>query len=231
MVETRLYTFLHGRFYHNQVTNCHATTKYKYMSPMFQQAQNTIQNGERDEVNPWLERTQWLPCLVGMERPDLLACVKEPVADADPRKDEEAEPVEAAIWAAMNGLARFSQASVIDRIGVFVRLEAIRTEKHQTRFQPLQPYMDKDAIVKHARPWQQMLMFFARTQKEHAWKSPGYRFTRRQREAWEALVRQAEREAEGEDVEGEDTEEEREEIDEETMDERDEAIEGEEEQG
>jgi hypothetical protein len=30
----------------------------------------------------------------------------------------------------MDGLVRFSQASVIDRIGVFVRLEAIRTEKH-----------------------------------------------------------------------------------------------------
>jgi hypothetical protein len=49
-------------------------------------------------------------------------------------------------------LVRFSQASVINRIGVFVRLEAIRTEKHQTQFQPLQPYMDKDAIVKHVRP-------------------------------------------------------------------------------
>jgi hypothetical protein len=53
----------------------------------------------------------------------------------------------------MDGLVRFSQASVIDRISVFVRLEAICTEKHQTRFQLLQPYMDKDAIVKHVRPW------------------------------------------------------------------------------
>jgi uncharacterized C2H2 Zn-finger protein len=35
-------------------------------------AQNTIQAGETDEVNPWLERTQWLPYLVGMERPELL---------------------------------------------------------------------------------------------------------------------------------------------------------------
>jgi hypothetical protein len=40
-----------------------------------------------------LERTQWLPYLVGIERPKLLACI-----------------------------------------------EAIGTEKHQTRFQPLQPY-------------------------------------------------------------------------------------------
>jgi hypothetical protein len=68
--------------------------------------------------------------LVGIERPNLLACVEEPVSNADPRKDEEAEPVEAAIWAAMDRLVRFSQASVIDQISVFVRLEAIRTEKY-----------------------------------------------------------------------------------------------------
>ncbi|KAI2475472.1 DUF3505 multi-domain protein [Pyrenophora tritici-repentis] len=109
-------------------------------------AQTTIQEGERDEVNPWLERTQWLPYLVGIERPDLLACIEEPVAEPDARQEQQAEPVEAAIWAAMDGLARFSQASVIDRIGVFVRLEAIRTEMHQTRFQPLQPYMDKTPL-------------------------------------------------------------------------------------
>ena len=89
-----------------------------------------------------------------------------------------------------------------------MRLEAIRTEKHQTQFKPLQPYMDKDAIVKHTRPWQQMLMFFTRTQKEHRWKSPRYLFTRRQREAWETLVREARRtaEAEAEDAEEADKE-------------------------
>jgi superfamily II DNA helicase RecQ len=195
-------------------------------------AQNTIQDGERDEVNPWLERTQWLPYLVGMERPDLLACVEEPVTEPDPRKEEEAEPVEAAIWTAMDGLARFSQTSVIDRIGVFVRLEAIRTEKHQTRFQPLQPYMDKEAIVKHVRPWQQVLMFFARTQREHTWKSPQYRFTRRQREAWEALIEQAERVAGGEEEEREEVEggEGMEAMDEETMDEVEGEMEAEEEE-
>jgi hypothetical protein len=81
---------------------------------------------------------------------------------------------------------------------VFVRLEAIRTEKHQTRFQPLQPYMDEKSISEHVWPWQQMLIFFARTQREHTWKSPKYRFTRRQREAWEALVEEAQRSARGE---------------------------------
>jgi hypothetical protein len=38
----------------------------------------------------------------------LLACIEEPVRVADPRKDEEAELVEAAIWAAMDRLARLS---------------------------------------------------------------------------------------------------------------------------
>jgi RecQ family ATP-dependent DNA helicase len=164
-------------------------------------AQNTIQEGEQDEVNPWLERTQWLPYLVGMERPELMACIKEPVAELDPRgrhgDEQRAEPVEAAMWEAMDGLARVSQASVVRRVGVFVRLEAIRTEKHQTRYQPLQPYMDKQTIVKHVRPWQQIVMFFARTQREHAWKSPRYWFARRQRDAWEAFVEEAERIAEG----------------------------------
>jgi RecQ family ATP-dependent DNA helicase len=180
-------------------------------------AQNTIQDGERDEVNPWLERTQWLPYLVGMERSELMACIAEPVTEPDPRQEQQAEPVEAAIWVAMGGLARFSQASVIHRIGVFVRLEAIRTEKHQTRFQPLQPYMDEKSIVEHVRPWQQILMFFARTQREHAWKSPKYRFTRRQREAWEALAEEAKRIAEGEEEGEEEEEMEVEEVEDEIM--------------
>jgi hypothetical protein len=45
---------------------------------------------------------------VGIERPDLLAYIEKPVSDADPRKDEEAELVEAAIWAAIDELVQFS---------------------------------------------------------------------------------------------------------------------------
>jgi hypothetical protein len=77
-----------------------------------------------------VERTQWLPYLVGIEREDLLACIEEPVAEPDPRSSDEGELVEAAIWAAMDGLMRFSQALVIERVSVFVQLEAICTKKH-----------------------------------------------------------------------------------------------------
>ncbi|KAL5373159.1 hypothetical protein DPSP01_012912, partial [Paraphaeosphaeria sporulosa] len=146
-----------------------------------------------------------MPYLVGMERPNLLASVGAPEA--------EEEPVAAAIWEAMGGLARISQASVIHHVGIFVRLEAIRTEKHQTWYEPLQPYMDEKSISEHARPWQQILMFFWRTQQEHTWKSPKYRFTKGQREAWEVFVKEAEgvqeEEEEGENgEEGEDSGEE-----------------------
>jgi hypothetical protein len=37
--------------------------------------------------------------------------------------------------------------------------------------------------------------FFARTQRAHEWKSPQYRFTRQQHEAWKALVCEARRRA------------------------------------
>jgi hypothetical protein len=40
---------------------------------------------------------QWLPYLRGIERADLIACVKEPVAEPDLRSDDEGELVEAAI--------------------------------------------------------------------------------------------------------------------------------------
>jgi hypothetical protein len=112
-----------------------------------------------------------------------MACIKKPVAKPDLRSNEKVEPVEAAIWEAMVRLMRSSQMSVIERVGVFIGLEVIQTEKHQTQYQLLQLYMDQDAIVNHMRPWQQMLMFLAQMQKEHRWKSPWYRFMRRQRKA------------------------------------------------
>jgi hypothetical protein len=47
--------------------------------------------------------------LVGIEQPKLLAYIKEPVAEPNPRQEEQqAEPVEAAMWEAIDRLARFS---------------------------------------------------------------------------------------------------------------------------
>jgi hypothetical protein len=43
-----------------------------------------------------------------MEQADLLACIEELVAELDQRSEDKGEPVEAAIWAAMDKLMRFS---------------------------------------------------------------------------------------------------------------------------
>ncbi|KAJ6078253.1 hypothetical protein N7467_008006 [Penicillium canescens] len=43
--------------------------------------------------------------------------------------------------------------------------------------------MDADNIERHTIPWQQILMFFTRTQAPHEWASLNYKFTRRQRAA------------------------------------------------
>jgi len=152
----------------------------------------TIQQVQKIEANPWLERTGWSKYLKGLNRPDLLKCIREPIEDPDAQEEgEEKEVIEAAIWKAMGDVAEISQASIVDRVGVFVRMEVIRTEQHQTRYQPLQPYQNEDDIKDHVRPWRQVLMFFARTQRDHDWASPEYQFTRSQQRAWDELIEQA----------------------------------------
>ena len=72
------------------------------------QAQNTIQAGERNKVNLQLEQTQQLLYLVSIEQLELIACTKEPVAKPNPRQEQQAKPIEAAMWEAIDRLAQFS---------------------------------------------------------------------------------------------------------------------------
>ena len=152
-----------------------------------QQAHRTvIEAGERDEANPWLRRTQWAVYLAGLDPQQLVDCVQRP-GETDTTADDQAA---AAIWDSMEAVARMSQ-KVSSRAGHMIRIEAVRTERNQTPHTPLQAYMDEDNIVRHTIPWQQVLMFFVRTQIQHDWESPHYRFTERQRKAWQALWRLA----------------------------------------
>lgn len=64
-------------------------------------AKSTIQEGEANEISPWLERARWHECLVGLERPESILCIGE--------SDKDEEPVETTIWSAMDGLIRFCQ--------------------------------------------------------------------------------------------------------------------------
>ncbi|EYE93392.1 uncharacterized protein EURHEDRAFT_162999 [Aspergillus ruber CBS 135680] len=154
-----------------------------------QQARRTvIEAGEQDEANPWLRRTQWAVYLAGLDPQQLVDCVQRPnEVEMDTAADERAA---AAIWDSMEAVARMSQ-KVSSHAGHMIRIEAVRTERDQTPHTPLQAYMDEDNIVRHTIPWQQVLMFFARTQIQHDWASPHYRFTKRQRKTWQAVWRLA----------------------------------------
>jgi hypothetical protein len=55
-----------------------------------------IQEGQPDEVNPWLERTGWQPYLAGLDRGKSIQSVSAP--------DEENEPVDTVIWQIMDEL-------------------------------------------------------------------------------------------------------------------------------
>jgi hypothetical protein len=65
---------------------------------------------------------------------------------------EKPEPYEAVIWKAMTDVARISQMTV-SRAGVFVRMEAVRSEKHQTRYTLLEIYWEPEEIARRVQPW------------------------------------------------------------------------------
>ncbi len=163
----------------------------EYWELMQEEANSKIQQGEATEVTPWLKRTGWLKYLDGCDRENLLEAVRQPNVN----EDDDDDPIEAAVWQAMGEVAAISQTTV-ENSGVMLRLEAIRTEMHQTRYQPLQPYQDAKTVDDQCKPWQQMLMFFVRTQREHGWKSPPYRFNERQSVAYAKLIAAAETAAE-----------------------------------
>ena len=155
----------------------------EYWELMQEEAHSKIQQGETTEVTPWLKRTGWLKYLDECDRKELLESIRQPNVN----EDDEDEPIEGAVWQAMGDIAAISQTTV-ENSGVMLRLEAIRTEMHQTRYQPLQPYQDAKTVHDQCKPWQQMLMFFVRTQREHGWKSPPYRFNQRQFAAYEKFI-------------------------------------------
>jgi len=159
-------------------------------------ADDTIRAGAVDEVNPWLRRTGWVPFMEGCDRKDILRSIREPIGD-DERSDADREAmrderVAVAVWQAIGEVASISQATVA-RSGVMLRFEAIRTEANKVSYHPLEPYQDRTQIGRQGRAWQQVVMFFVRTQRCHQWKSPQYRFNARQKLAFDDVIRCAER--------------------------------------
>ncbi|BCS19566.1 uncharacterized protein APUU_51661S [Aspergillus puulaauensis] len=147
-------------------------------------ANQVIQAGELQDANPWLRRTRWARYLAEVHPQDLLDVVATPGAD---EMDETSQAMRV-IWDTMEQLARRSQRTV-QHCGSGIRMAAICTMPGQTPHTPLQAYMDEKSIQDHVRPWQQILIFIARTQTQWPWqgKEPRYIMTSRQRKTWQRL--------------------------------------------
>ena len=134
-----------------------------------------INEGDSHDTNAWLERAGWHRYLNGLDREKLLEFIDAP--------EEESEPVLATIWRGMDEMIHHCQETVLHRVDLFVRMEAIRTKQHQTRYHPLQGYMDARAVREYSRPWKQIITFIGRTQQQQEWRVPKHRMRTKQRKA------------------------------------------------
>ncbi|EED17271.1 hypothetical protein TSTA_023250 [Talaromyces stipitatus ATCC 10500] len=126
-----------------------------------------IAQGHVDEANPWLRRTGWLPYLKPFTFHALQAFIEAPEPPSEDENQSTAIPdtktaekcAAWAVWSAMGEVGRLSQLSVL-HMGVFVRMEAICSERNQTRYQPLEAYQDANAVTDRVfrpgerRPWE-----------------------------------------------------------------------------
>ncbi|KAJ5249373.1 hypothetical protein N7524_011689 [Penicillium chrysogenum] len=102
--------------------------------------EHTIQAGQDNDANLWLRRTQWPVYLQGILVPPLLQSLETPTPDAI-----EDEATVRVIWEVMGSTAAVSQR-VTKQCGHFARVEAARTEQHESPFTPLLAYMDEANI-------------------------------------------------------------------------------------
>ena len=139
---------------------------------------------EGTEFIPWLETMGWPTYLAGIDRKELMQLVETP--------DPEQEPLVAIIWEAMGDMLQHCQQTTKEQAGYFLRIEVVRSEARQTKYRPLQPYMDPKAMKDYARPWKQIVAFFVRTRGREN-EGPKYQFQRREQECFRKMMRKARR--------------------------------------
>ncbi|KAN0066828.1 hypothetical protein V8E54_015117 [Elaphomyces granulatus] len=151
-----------------------------------------------DEPNPLLQWTGWDKYLEGYEWADLLALTERP--------DPVEEPIASAIWTVIEEVCHIANETV-RAAAVETRLQATRIRPGKQRVFALQAIPDQRNVVKYARSWQGVMVFFARTRQWGRWRRyqterlqrlhltdskssrpPKYRFTPRQEDAWRRLV-------------------------------------------
>ena len=151
-----------------------------------EQEARIIAEGQDNEVNPWLERTQWNTYLLGLDRYKVSQTINRP--------DSTVERAADALWNITESMIRHCQTTLADHVGHFIRMEVVRTEKHQTKLHPLQPNQSPQSLGNYTRAWQHLLMVFqrvadnkARSEFNDSDAMPRYPYHKRQRTAWQAL--------------------------------------------
>lgn len=104
----------------------------------------------------------------------------------------EEEPLVVIIWEAMGEMLAHCQQTTKKRAGYFLRIEVVRSESKQTKYRPLQPYMDPNAVKDYARPWKQIVAFLVRTRGREN-EGPRYQFHDRERRCFRQVIRKARR--------------------------------------
>ena len=84
------------------------------------------------------------------------------------------------------------QQTVKNQAGYYLRMEVVRSEAKQTKYRPLQPYMDPDAFQDYARPWKQMMVLFVRMRGRED-EGPRYRFREREQKYFGEIIQRARR--------------------------------------
>jgi orsellinic acid/F9775 biosynthesis protein OrsD len=120
-----------------------------------------VEGRGHDEPDSLLQWTGWDKYLKGYEWADLLALTERP----DPVK----EPMASAIWTATEEMTNIANETV-RRAAIETRLQATRIREGEHRVIPLQAIPDPRNVIKYARSWQAVMMFFARTQEWRSWR-------------------------------------------------------------
>ena len=105
------------------------------------------------KFQPWLEKMGWSTYLHGLDRYKLMDLVKTP--------DVLEVPLVDIVWKAMEEMLQHSQQMVKECAGYFLRIEVVRNEVEQNKYNPLQAYMDSHAFKGYARPWKQRSWLFS----------------------------------------------------------------------
>ena len=124
-----------------------------------------VEEHAESEPNPLLEWAGWDRYLKGFEWADLVAMTERP----DPA-EEPAEEVALGIWTAMEEVAHTYHQRDGPRRGGVDAATGARIRHGETRFYALQAMSDHGNVVKYVRSWQNLMMFFARTQGWDAWQ-------------------------------------------------------------